>query len=87
MSRQITHILRLSETLMAFEGITHWTLSFRLFGKGDKLFRLMEKNADLSTRSAERALERLDEAWPDDLEWPEDIPRPSDAPVEALRHG
>jgi hypothetical protein len=87
MSRQITHILRLSETLMAFEGITHWTMSFRLFGKGDKLFRLMEKNADLSTRSAERAMERLDESWPDDLEWPSDIPRPSSPIGKAARHG
>jgi len=86
MSRQITHILDLTERLAAFENISHWTVSYRIFGKGDVLKRL-RAGSDLHTRVAERALATIAEMWPADLEWPSDIPRPERAEPAEARHG
>lgn len=76
MSRQIENIVTLAELLAAHEGITHWGISQRLFGKGDLIHRLTQ-GGDLRTRTAEVAMQKLSTAWPEDLEWPSDIDRPN----------
>lgn len=77
MSKQVEHILRLTELIQLHENITHWTVSKRISTKSDYLDRLM-KGGDTGTRVAEGVLLRLSHIWPLDLEWPADIPRPED---------
>jgi len=79
MSRTVSTILRLADAVESFENISHWAVSVRVFGKGDKILRLRQ-GGDLTTGLAERALERFSKTWPEDLEWPSDIPRPTPEP-------
>lgn len=78
MSSAQENLLRLSDTLTAHENITHWAVSMRLFGKGD-FFHRLKKGGHPRTDTYERALLKLSETWPDDLEWPEGIQRPTPA--------
>ncbi|WP_297780068.1 hypothetical protein [uncultured Roseovarius sp.] len=82
MSRQIRHILSLTEAFTAHEAISHWALSKRLMGKGDFIDRLL-KGGDVRTQTAEAFIRKLSRAWPTDLEWPRDIPRPSSKQEDA----
>jgi len=68
-------LIELAETLAAHQGVTHWAISQRIFGRGDVFSRLMEgRNCFHST--IERAERWFGENWPEDLAWPEDIMRP-----------
>lgn len=68
-------LIELAETLAAHEGVTHWAISQRIFGRGDVFSRLMDgRNCFHST--IERAARWFGENWPEDLAWPEDIMRP-----------
>ena len=68
-------LLRLAGHLAAHEGVTHWAISMRLFGKGD-FFARLEKGGHPRSDTYEKALGLFSQAWPKDLEWPADIPRP-----------
>ncbi len=70
------NLLTLVRSLTAHEGVTHWAISMRLFGKGD-FFSRLEKGANPRTDTYEKALTKFSEAWPDDLEWPIATPRPA----------
>ena len=79
MSTAKSNLIRLCETLSKHEGVTHWAISMRLFGKGD-FFHRLRGGADVRTATYEMALGKLSRAWPADLEWPADIPRPRKKP-------
>ena len=76
MTTAIQNLIRLSEALAQHDDVTHWTISSRLFRKGD-FFHRLRNSRDILTGTYEMALGRLSEAWPADLEWPADIPRPT----------
>lgn len=68
-------LIELAEALAAHQGVTHWAISQRIFGRGDVFSRLMDgRNCFHST--IERAERWFGENWPEDLAWPEDIMRP-----------
>lgn len=69
-------IVRLAETMMAHERVTHWAISRRIGANGDFVDRMM-RGKDCQTGTYISIIKRFDEIWPDDLEWPRDIPRPS----------
>lgn len=76
MSRARTNLLRLATELSGHEGVTHWAISMRLFGKGDFFFQL-EKGRQPRSDTYEKALGLLSQRWPTDLEWPAEIERPA----------
>ncbi len=73
---QRAEIITLAEVYAAHASITHWSVSMRIFGKGDFFHKLINKGWDCRTRTAVRAKNWFSENWPDDLEWPEDVIRP-----------
>jgi len=77
MSKAREHLLRLAADLSAHDGVTHWAISMRLFGKGD-FFHRLEKGTNPRSDVYERALGLMSQCWPADLEWPRGVPRPSD---------
>lgn len=68
-------LLSLAETFADHEGITHWAVSMRVFGKGN-FFNNLKEGRDCYQASLERAHRWFGENWPEDLAWPEDIMRP-----------
>ncbi|MEQ5870215.1 hypothetical protein J4E08_09925 [Sagittula sp. NFXS13] len=77
MSRAQKNLLRLATELSAHEGVTHWAISMRLFGKGD-FFSRLEKGSHPRSDTYEKALGLLSQRWPEDLEWPKGVERPED---------
>jgi hypothetical protein len=75
MSSAKQNLLRLSRDLAAHQGVTHWAISMRLFGKGD-FFHRLENGGHPRTDTYEKALGLFSQIWPADLEWPRDIERP-----------
>lgn len=75
MSSTTKNLVDLSERLCAHQGITHWAVSMRLFGKGD-FFRRIENGTRPYADTVERGMRAISEIWPTDLEWPEHIARP-----------
>lgn len=65
----------LASTYMAATGQTHWWLSQRLFGDGQKLKAILQADADLTSKRLDRAVWWLSDNWPPDAEWPIQIPR------------
>ena len=76
MSSAQKHLLTLASSLAAHQGVTHWAISMRIFGKGD-FFRRLERGGNPRSDTYERTLKDFAELWPADLEWPSDIPRPA----------
>lgn len=76
MSSARQNLSSLATVLAAHEGVTHWAISMRLFGKGD-FFRKLEGGSNPRTDTYEKALAKFSDLWPEDLEWPQSIPRPS----------
>lgn len=76
---QRTHLIDLVQALSAHEGVTHFAISMRIFGKGDFFRGLIDKGWDCRTRTAERVMTWFDTNWPTDLTWPAHIARPSAA--------
>ncbi|WP_425072544.1 hypothetical protein [Sagittula sp. S175] len=70
------NLLRLAAELSAHEGVTHWAISMRLFGKGD-FFHRLEKGGHPRSDTYEKALGLLSQRWPEDLEWPKGVERPA----------
>ena len=68
-------IVHLAETLAFHDGVTHWAISSRIFGRGDFFARLMD-GRNCYQASIEKAQRWFHEYWPDDLLWPESIMRP-----------
>lgn len=69
-------ICTLANRLAAFEGVSHWAISQRIYGRGDVFQRLNDgRNAYHST--LERAERWFSANWPEDLAWPDGIDRPS----------
>jgi hypothetical protein len=62
---QTSHLVELAQTLAAHEGVGHFAISMRIFGKGDFFHRLLtNRKADCQTRTAVRALSWFDTNWP-----------------------
>ncbi|SFI80581.1 hypothetical protein SAMN05216258_109239 [Albimonas pacifica] len=78
---QRQHIVSLAERMAAHQGVTHFAISMRIFGKGD-FFKGLIDGRDCRTKTASRALSWFALNWPNDLEWPREIPRPK---VKAVR--
>lgn len=76
---QRTHLIELAQTLANHQGVTHFAISMRIFGKGDFFHNLITKGWDCRTRTAERVMTWFDANWPVDLTWPKHIARPSAA--------
>ena len=74
---QTSKLLQLAQTLAAHEGVGHFAISMRIFGKGDFFHNIITKGSDCRTRTAERVMQWFSDNWPDDLAWPRDIPRPA----------
>ncbi|PHR92515.1 MAG: hypothetical protein COA78_33360 [Blastopirellula sp.] len=68
-------LLALAEALAAHQGVTHWAISSRIFGKGN-FFEKLKEGRDCYQSSVERAHKWFGVNWPDDLQWPENIMRP-----------
>lgn len=69
-------VTRLASELAAFEGVTHWAISQRIYGRGDVFARLAEgRNCYHST--IDRAARWFAANWPEDLPWPDEIERPA----------
>lgn len=51
-------------------------VSALVFGNGGKLPAVLYGNADVTTRSWERAMAWFSGNWPDGVEWPAGVPRP-----------
>lgn len=66
----------LASTYMAATGQSHWALSQKLFGDGQKLKAILEAGADLTSRRLDNAVWWLSDNWPADAPWPQQIPRP-----------
>lgn len=71
--KEITH---LANELATHDGVTHWTISTRIFGRGDVFSRLTEGKG-CEYRTLLRASRWFAENWPDDLPWPDAIDRPA----------
>ncbi len=66
----------LANTLAEHEGITHWAISARIFGRGDVFSRFDDgKNCFHTTTT--RATEWFAANWPANLDWPEGLERPA----------
>ena len=50
-------IITLAETLAAHQGMTHFAISMRVFGKGDFFKNMIDKGADCSTQTAARLVQ------------------------------
>ena len=68
-------VVFLAERLAQHQGVTHWAISQRIFGKGQFFDNLM-KGKNCWVVSLEKAHRWFGANWPSDLEWPDDIPRP-----------
>lgn len=82
MSSARQNLSSLATALASHEGVTHWAISMRLFGKGDFFFKL-DKGSNPRTDTYEKALAKLSKLWPEDLEWPRSIPRPAPSKEDA----
>ena len=71
-------ILHLGAALASHRGIAISTLGREMMGHGHFFRRLQEGRTTIGC--AERALDRLSDRWPADLDWPSDIPRPDPSP-------
>ncbi|WP_126975544.1 hypothetical protein [Frigidibacter oleivorans] len=74
MDQRTTFIL-LADTLAQHDGVTHFAISMRAFGKGD-FFKGLKEGGDCRTATAARLMQWFSDHWPADLDWPRDIPRP-----------
>ncbi|MBL4750910.1 MAG: hypothetical protein JKX71_10085 [Amylibacter sp.] len=74
---QIQTLIKLAEDFAAHENKTHWSVSMRIFGKGNFFANLMKPGGDCHTRTADRVIKWFAENWPEDLAWPKGIDRPS----------
>ena len=70
-----TKLTKLANLLAKHKGVTHWTISVQLVGKGDFFHKLMA-GGDCRTKTYNKVMTAFSQNWPDDLAWPEDIPRP-----------
>ena len=61
-------IIALAETLAAHQGVTHFAISMRVFGKDDFFKNMIDKGADCGTQTAARLAQRFSDNWPTDLE-------------------
>jgi len=74
-------LLTLCNSLSLHDGVTHWAISSRIFGKGDFFARLkgctprFGRPRSCSMASYERAMAWFSAHWPDGLDWPEGVPR------------
>lgn len=83
--REVGHrddLIALADALSAYDGVTHFAISMRIFRKGD-FFKKLKAGGDCRTATAGRVMAFFDRCWPEDLEWPRDIPRPSKSKKEA----
>lgn len=69
-------ILALAAIFADSEGVKHWSISMKIFGKGD-VFHRLENGANCYPSTIQRAERWFAENWPDDLAWPEEIERPA----------
>lgn len=63
-------LLRLAETLGAHRGVTAPTVFAQVIGDPKAAYRLME-GEDFKVKTVDRWLQKISNAWPDDLPWPE----------------
>jgi len=71
-------LFKIQQAYSAHYGLTHWAVSYRIFGHGDFFHRLMKKDQSSCTiRTFDRAVSWFSDSWPENLAWPDDIPRPS----------
>lgn len=75
MSSAEDHLINLAECMAGHLGVTHWAISMRMEGRGDRFERL-RKGGGLRTDTYARRLDWFSTHWPADLEWPADVPRP-----------
>lgn len=66
----------LANTLAKFEGVTHWAISQRIFGKGN-FFEGIKNGSNTYHSTLERAHRWFGDNWPEDLAWPDAIERPA----------
>lgn len=71
-------LLALAEIYALHYDITHWTLSYRVFRKGD-FFNRLRAGRGCTVRSYNRAVQWFSDHWPAGVAWPADIPRPKPA--------
>lgn len=76
MSTHTDHIVRLASIIGDHEGVSHWAISMRITGRGDRIERLLN-GGDVLTGTYETIICNFAAVWPADLAWPADIPRPS----------
>lgn len=81
---QRTTILTLLHQMCGHIGKTHWTISMRIFGKGD-FFKGILSGGDCRTMTAARVIQWFADNWPADLAWPDHITRPDPSAKTAGR--
>lgn len=69
-------IVEMAETLASHQGVTHWAISQRIYGRGDVFSRLKDGH-NVFASTLERAHRWFGENWPEDLAWPDEIERPA----------
>lgn len=79
---QTQQLLTLCNLLCGHIDRRHWTISVRMFGKGD-FFKGLLAGGGCTVRTAKKAAQWFSDNWPDDLAWPRDIPRPAKTKKEA----
>jgi len=75
MSTYTEHLIQLADALGKHEGVTHWAISMRVTGRGDRIERLMN-GGDVLTGTYEEIVREFSAVWPADLDWPRDVHRP-----------
>lgn len=76
--------VKLADEMAAFEGVSHWAISQRIFGKGN-YFECLRQGRSANYSTLERASRWFASNWPEDLPWPDGIDRP-DVHLDADRH-
>lgn len=70
----------LVETYCAHAGIAEATLSSQLFSDGKRL-KALRGGADMGVRRMDKAIDWLNENWPDGCAWPENVARAAKVPA------
>ena len=78
-------ITQLIEALSVATARSPNTVARKVAGSGDFYSRLIGGH-DLTTRRAEKVLQRISDHWPADLPWPTDTPRPTPSPSVTEPH-
>lgn len=79
---QTQQLLTLCNLLSGHLARSHWTISVRIFGKGD-FFKGLLSGGGCTVRTATKAFQWFADNWPADLAWPREIPRPPKLKKEA----